>query len=176
MSIYVNSCIALNDYSTNPCGTKEMGRVRAVAFVKKTSTIADPTSDSEWNALVTAGNAILIPRVRGTYDGGVDVESAGFADESTEFTGKNHQIQYFDPNFNKNNRDFYNELRKASKDFKIWFVSESFLYEVKTTPMISAKYPMTENVTDQITFDVMVKWSDENLPVIYTKPTTFFGN
>jgi hypothetical protein len=176
MSIYVNSCIALNDYSNNPCGTKEMGRVRALAFVKKTSTIADPTDDADWNALVTSGACILVPRVRGTYDGGVDVESAGFSDEATEFTGKNHQIQFFDPNFNANNRDFYNELRKASKDFKVWFVTETKLWEVETTPMISAKIPVTENVTDQVTFDVMIKWADDNLPLIYTKPASFFGN
>lgn len=173
MSIYVNSCITLGNYNLNPCGDKELGRIRSIALVKKTSTIADPTDNAEWVALQTAGNCILIPRVRGTYDGGVDTESTGFGEDATEYTGRNHQVQYFDPNLSQNNKSFYEVLRKASKDFRLWYATESKIWEVQVPIQLSAKSPITENLTDQIVWDVMIKWADENLPNIYDKPTFF---
>jgi hypothetical protein len=173
MSIY-NNCVEQGVYSVNECDSKEGSRVRGIIYLKKTATIVDPSDASEWEALIASDDAILIPRVRGTYDGGTDSEGSGFGDEATEFTGRIHTINYFDPNLNKNNSDWYNTFRKNAKNYRMFYKTESLIWEVKAPVSVSAKVPKTENTQDQVTYEVMVKWSYEDMPVQYDAPVDLF--
>lgn len=169
MSIYAN-CVEQGVYTVNQCDVKEGARVRTIRLLDKTESISDPSDSAEWDSLVTAGKAIVIPRVRGNYDGGAVSESAGFGDEATEFTGRIHTLTYFDPNLSKDNTDYYNKLTKNSKNYKLFYETESLIWETASTPAISAKSAVSENTTDQVTYEVMVKWSNENMPVQYDRP------
>ena len=62
MSIYTD-CQAIPDYVADDCGNIENGRVRHLILKKKTATITDPSSASEWNALIASGDALVIKNV-----------------------------------------------------------------------------------------------------------------
>jgi hypothetical protein len=174
MSVYDN-CVEQGVYEVLACLPKELGRVRSVAFVNKNSVILDPTDASEWNALIASGDAIIIPQVRGNYDGGAVSESAGFGDEATEFTGRIHTLNYFDPNLKQNNVDYYNKFTKNAKNYILWYRTETQIWNTNAPLALSAKVAVTENTTDVVTFEVMTKWTNEDIPVPYEAPVGIFN-
>jgi hypothetical protein len=174
MSVYDN-CVEQGVYEVLACLPKELGRVRSVAFVNKNSTILDPTDASEWNALIASGDAIIIPQVRGNYDGGAVSEGAGFGDEATEFTGRIHTLNYFDPNTTQNNEVWYNNFTKNAKNYVLWYRTETKIYNTDAPLSLSAKEAITENTTDVVTYEVMCKWTNENMAISYPAPAGIFN-
>src|SRR6187549_2052815 len=121
---YPTGCDALiPDHFCDPCETIEQGRIRSAAFIKDTFAFSDPTNPTEWTTGINAGDIIIIPQTKGTFDGGAEVESPGYGDQSTRLTGYNFQLQYQDPNY-RQNCNFYNTL-KNSRAYKVAYRTET---------------------------------------------------
>jgi hypothetical protein len=172
MSIYTD-CQAIPDYVADDCGNIENGRVRHLILKKKTATITDPSNASEWNALIASGDALVIKNVRGSYDGGVVVESTGFGDNSAQLTGRNHVLTYMDYTV-KNNVSFYNEFAMASNNYNVYFATESLIWGQTKGIQLASTLPITDNLQEGINFNVTVKWAEMEMPTPYTSPSTLF--
>ena len=173
MSTQYTGCLTLTDYDDNDCGDIELGRIRAVAFVKKTAAVTNPSSDAVWSALVAAKNAVVIRNVRGQSDGGSPVEGPGFGDTPSDLQGFNFTASYVDQN-TVPNVDFYNQLKKLAKTYRFWYVTETQIWETGAVPVIIPTIPKTENVADTVVTNVTVKWTKEDQPTPRTKPSTYF--
>ena len=75
---------------------------------------------------IEAGLIIIIPNVRGTYDGGASSKVTGFGDVKEKVIGKIHTVVFNDPN-HKENGPFYSALEDNCKQFVLGFRTASEL-------------------------------------------------
>lgn len=156
----------------DPCEAKEKGRVSSVAFIRTNFAFVDITDPNEWRAGIESGDIIVIPEVLGSFDGGAEVESAGYGRQSTNLTGYNFTLNYKDPNY-KGNAVFYNAI-KNSRAYRIYFVTETQGHLSENAVSIIPKNPVTENLTDDVVWDVTVKWAGADLPAPEDIPAGIF--
>lgn len=174
MSIYYPAGCDANipDHVCDPCEPIEQGRVRSMAFFKKSFSFIDPSNPVEWQTGFDNGDIILIPQTKGTFDGGAEVEAPGYGDQVTRLTGYNFQIQYQDPNY-KTNCNFYNAL-KASRDYKAAYRTSSQIHIIDATVQVIPKNPVTDDVNSEVVWDVLVKWSGADVPCPFDVPPGIF--
>lgn len=149
-------------YLCDACQEGENGRVSGVFFIKKGS-IADATPAnlillSWWEQKITAGDIIVIPSVRGTYDGGAKNTVTGFGRQSEKTTGKTHSVVFNDIN-HKGNDAFYESLERNHKDYIMGFVTETEL-RIGSKPLdaVEAKDAVEEDVSSKVVWNVTASW------------------
>lgn len=155
------------------CDVPENGRIGGVGFVQKGAPLLDPTDVQGWVDLVCNNLAIIIPNVRGTYDGGSPVEISGYGRQTTFRAGANHEVQYMHL-WQCENVAFYNSFMRLSKDYEFYFVTGSKLHKGGDNLYVNAQYPITDDPSGVIEFNVTVRWSQYNLPLCYEKPILVF--
>lgn len=164
----------IGDHSCDPCETIESAKVRSVGYIKSSYTFVDPTSPAEWNLAIANKNVIIIPFVNGTFDGGAEVTKDGYGDQVTKLTGYNFTAQYKDPNYRKN-AIFYNGI-KTSLSYKFFYRTSSQTHITNNTVQVIPKNPVTAAATDDVVWDVTVKWADTDLPVPHNTPAGIFDH
>jgi len=156
----------------NDCNVPEHGRVRSVAFIKKTFRFTDPSNPQEWRSGIIDGDIIIIPQVLGSYNGGEPVEGPGYGDTISKITGYNFELAFKDPNYT-DNAGFYNAI-KRNHIWLIAFRSETLTHMSTNTISIVPKNPITENLNDEVVWDVIVKFSQADLPEPFPTPDGIF--
>lgn len=170
---YPSGCDAVvGDHYCNPCDAIEHGRIRSVAYIKTDFEFSDPTDPNEWIAGIQAKDIIIIPEVNGSFDGGSEVEGPGYGDQQTKLVGYNFQLTFNDPNY-KNNADFYNAI-KRSRNYRLAFRTETQTHITTNAVSIVPKNPVTEDLTSEVVWNVLNKWSEGDLPVPYDTPEGIF--
>ena len=154
------------------CDDPEGGRVRSIAYVKKSRIFADLSNPVEWQNAIAAKDVIIIPEVNGTFDGGAEQTGDGYGDQQTKLLGYNFTLNYKDPNYKQNAR-FYNELLK-SRNYYIVYRTETQVHSSDVTVQVIPKNPVTANTTDEVTWDVTVQWSSGSLPEPQDEPGGIF--
>lgn len=172
MSTYTD-CIELNDYDNDPCGVREMSRVRHLIYVNKSASVSDPSDSAAWAALEASGDAKIIRNINGTYDGGAPVEGAGFGEAISEQYGIVHSLVYQDPRAVQN-IDFYNNLKKVAQNYKLFFATETKIWKVDATLYASPKAPITNDLSQIVSIETTLKWSYKDLPVTFDRPVGLF--
>ena len=171
---YPSGCAtAIPNHYCNPCETPEHGRVRSVAYIASDFEFTDPSDPSEWQAGILAKKIILIPEVNGSFDGGSEVETPGYGDQQTKLVGYNFQLTYNDPNY-KLNADFYNAL-KLSRNYRLVYRTETQVHLTQNTVQAIPKNPVAEDLTSEVGWNVLVKWSEGVLPIPYDMPAGIFN-
>lgn len=161
----------VGEHYCNPCDEIEHARVRSVGFIKSTA-FTDPSDPTEWEAAVATGDITVIPEVTGTFNGGDPVESAGYGDQATKITGYNFELAFKDPSY-ANNAAFYNAL-KRSRGYRVAFRTENYIHISTNTVTVIPKNPISENLTDEVVWDVLVKFSQGDLPEPFATPPGIF--
>lgn len=170
---YPQGCVAeVGEHFCSNCPEPEHARVRSVAFIANDFQFTDPSSPAEWNAGILAKKIIIIPEVNGSFDGGSEVEGPGYGDQSSKLTGYNYVLTYNDPTY-KQNADFYNAI-KNSQNFKFAYRSESLIHMVEVPVSVIPKNPIVEDIAAEVVWNVLVKWSDGDLPIPYDAPAGIF--
>jgi hypothetical protein len=170
---YPSGCEAeIGDHYCNPCDEPEGGRVRGIAFIASDFAFTDPSSTTEWRNGILAKQIIIIPETNGTFDGGAEVEGPGYGDQATKLTGYNFSLTYNDPNY-KLNADFYNAL-KRSRNWKLAYKTESLVHLTQNTVSVVPKNPVTDDISSEVVWNVLVKWSEGDLPIPYDEPASIF--
>jgi hypothetical protein len=182
MSIYypTSSCGggAIPDYYCNPCldsSVIEYGRVRSIALIKNTyiaTILANPTSSSVWATAVSAGNAIVLYKTQGSYDGGTTAELTGYGDSITYNGNTTHTLIFKDP-FSADNCDFYNAIRNST-DYTIAFRTSSKLWFAEKPVTFTPKNVVADDISTPMAWEVTCKWTNANSPCGYTTPTGIF--
>jgi hypothetical protein len=165
--------VLVPDHVCDPCEARENARVSSVAFIKNSFVFEDPTSPTEWQAGLEAGDIIVIPQVNGTFDGGSEVETPGFGRQSTSLTGFNFSSNFKDPDY-KTNGAFYNAI-KNSRDYKYAFVTSSQLHISENAVTVIPKNPIVDDTAGVVVWDVTVKWGGGDLVEPQDVPPGIFG-
>ncbi len=162
MSVYYPgaSCESeVPEHICNPCAEFEKGRVRAAAFIHKdyVATIkAAPDDTVAWQTGIEAKLIRIIPEISGTSNGGEKVSGAGYGDVKEKVTGRNFIVSYKDPNY-KDNCNFYTEMEK-SRAWYFAYKTETLLHISDKAISIFANNPTSENVEDDVTWNVEATW------------------
>jgi len=178
MPLNYRRCVPESDlatYACDPCMDGEKGRVRGCAYIHK-SLKADLTkinleSKEWWETQIEAGLIRIIPKTRGTYDGGTVNPVDGFGSVKQKKVSKTHIVTVNDPNHTGND-EFYNALENAAEahDYYFAFITGKEL-RVATEPLdaVEAKDPIEEDVESLVLWQVINTWtqsgSKKNIPI-----------
>lgn len=170
---YPTGCDAeIPDHLCSNCPDIEHGRIRSAGYIKKSFEFADPSNPNEWRTGILNKDIIIIPAVNGTFDGGSEQEGDGYGDQQTKLLGYNFTSTYKDPNY-KQNAQFYNEIKK-SQNYRYFYRTETQVHITEEAVQAIPKNPVTANTTDEVTWEVTVKWSSGDLPIPYDMPDGTF--
>lgn len=162
------------DYYCSQCEPKEGARIRSSAFIRKDyfATMTDLSNPAQWNDGIDQKKIVVIPFTNGTFDGGAEVEGPGFGDQETELIGYNFTAVFNAPNY-KNNGDFWNNM-KRSNNWVYVYKTESQVHASDVTVSIIPKNPVEDATTGRVTWNVTVKWANEDVPVPVDEPAGIF--
>ncbi len=174
MSIYYPAGCdeAIANYTADCCPTKEGARIRHVWFQKTTYTFVDPTSQAEWETAVANGDVVIIPNVRGQFDGGTATKSEGFGDVVEEFESFEGLATFTDPNYLANVTN-YNALMK-SKTYKFGFCTETYGFVTDVAASFTPKMPVQSDIKQSVYGDIEVKFVQSDLLVPFVYPQDIF--
>jgi hypothetical protein len=170
MSTY--SCETIPSYNNIACNQSEMARVRSIVLVKNGVTIVDPSNEAEWIANAATGDAIIIREIRGNYDGGQTVESAGFGSQVVRVLNMNHTMTVTDPRA-IDNIGFWNVMKRQSQNYTVWLLTENYIWNTHGIPSIAPTMPIPEDITQEVNIVTALKWQFQDLPTPYAKPNTY---
>ena len=172
---YPSGCDAqIGDHTCNPCEIVEGSRIRSAGFIKKGFSFINPSNPVEWIAAIAAKNVIVIPFVNGSFDGGAEVLKDGFGDQVQKLTGYNFTAEFKDPNYYPNGA-FWNGI-KNSTQYKFFYRTATQIHLTAATVQVIPKNPVTTDPTDEVLWDITVKWADQNLPLPVPTPAGIFDN
>jgi hypothetical protein len=177
MPIVYKSCggAEIPAHLCNACTKPEKGGVRGVAYIEKSYLDAarlssglfeksDVESLEWWNTGVLNGNIIIIPKTRGTFDGGSPQTGSGFGDISEITTGKIFTLVANDPD-HKDNEAFYAALSDAPGAYYLAWRTDTELRISDAPVSIDAGDSTEEDINSQVTWAVTATWTQSRKTV-----------
>lgn len=174
-SIYGNCDIEVAPPICNPCANVELGGVRGIAFIHKDAVdkiLATPSASIQWALLIDQKQIFIIPETRGTFNGGEIITQPGFGNLATQKVGFNFSIEYDDPGY-KDNCAFYNLIMQTNA-YHIAFITETQIKISSVTVSITPTAPITEDITEQAVWHIVVDWQDKLQPCPSPMPDDVF--
>lgn len=175
MALVYKTCTTeygIPDYICDPCAEGEKGRVRSVMFIDKSlltaiAQIVEPATKPNvelktWvETQIEAGLIIVVPNVRGTYDGGNPSKVSGFGDVKEKIIGKTHTVVFNDPNHAENG-PFYSALEDNCKKFALAFRTETELRVASAVlETFEAKDPVEEDTESLVLWQGTAVWTQK---------------
>jgi len=172
MAIVYKKCVEdgnVPEYLCDPCVITEKGRVRGTAYIHKslkdvlegessTPGIKNVELKAWWETQILAGLIKVIPKTRGTYDGGTSNMITGYGDVSEIKSNKTHTLVFSDPN-HKGNDDFWQGMENVATDYLIAWRTETEL-RVANAPLdnIDAQDAVEEDINSDVRWQVTNTW------------------
>jgi hypothetical protein len=159
----------------NACTDPEQGGVRGVAYIEKSYVDAARTADglidklnvemlAWWNTGVLSGKIIIVPRTRGTFDGGSPVTGAGYGDIAEITTGKNFTLVANDPD-HKENEEFYSALANAPGAYHVAWRTNTELRISDKPVNIDPVDNTEEDISSQVFWAATATWQQSRKTV-----------
>jgi hypothetical protein len=151
-------------HTCKPCIKNEKGGVRGVAYIENdylelardaTSKLIEKTSVETlewWNTGILEGKIIVVPKTRGTFDGGSPQTGSGYGDVKEITIAKNFTLVANDPD-HKDNEEFYEALASSPGAYHVAWRTESEL-RISDTPV---NVDVVDNTEEDI--DSVVDWA-----------------
>ncbi len=171
--VYPSNCDEVDlAHQCDDCEDPELGRIRGIAFIKDDFAFSNAASYTEWFNGIASGDIIIVPFTRGSFDGGTPKEGTGYGDQATKYIGSDYSLTYFDPNY-AINRDFYNNIKRF-QNYKVAYKTETLVHITDKVCQVLPKAPVQDDITSEVVWEIMVKWSSQNEPTPYTAPDAIF--
>jgi len=159
----------------NGCIIPEQGGIRGAAYISTTylnneltpSGLIDRKNVETlkwWENGIESGDIFVIPRTRGTFDGGSSVTSAGFGDLSTFVTGKTFTLVVNDPD-HTDNEEFYAAIADAPGSYHVAWRTGSELRISEKPVNIDPVDAVEEDVNSQVVWTANITWDQRRKTV-----------
>jgi len=145
----------------DPCGPREHGRIRSIAFIKKGTKLSTPAVSTEWTAGIEAGNILVIPETTGTFDGGSPKEGKGYGNRKSTILGYDYVLNVSDPSY-IGNALFWDTI-KDSPEYLVAFRTETQVHISEEVVTIIPKNPVEEDVDSEVVWQAEIKWFQNKL-------------
>jgi hypothetical protein len=161
------------EFAEDICANEE-GRIIGVAFMRSDHTVTDPTSLTQWQNAIAAGEVVVIKNVRGAKPKSTPVQIDGYGRQKTKNVGREFTATYSHPDV-IGNEGFYNVANyDGSHSFwyytqgnKIWSTGDAIAN-------IDADTVVEEGLDTAIAWDVAISWADQDIPEAYDAPAGIF--
>jgi len=153
----------------------EHGRIGQGAFIKKSyvdQLLVDPETAATWDAGITAGDIVISPNLRGTYDGGAPVQVNGYGRVDQKTTGYKFTAQIHDPVY-ADNYDFYKSLA-GNSGLHFAFLTETQARITEVPVNVTPKDPITDVLDDAVEWVSDITWSFKFPAKPFTAPQSVF--
>ena|SRR3990167_8966295 len=171
LTMYYPGCGAIAPPTCSDCPPKELGGIRSVWFQKESFAFSDITDPTEWAAAICSGDIYILPKTRGSLEMAEQVET-GFGDIPQELNSYDFTLNFFDPNL-IGSCTFYNDIKRSSQ-FLVGWRTESKIWMSTRQVLIVPKMPIAEDIKSRVLYNVMVKFSQEDLPCPLAIPVGTF--
>jgi len=171
MSIYYPSCNPIDPPVCSDCPEKEAAGVRSVFLKKKSYSFVDITDPAEWAAAICSEDVYVFPYTRGSLEMAESL-SAGFGDTLQDLDSYEFTLNTFEPNY-LDNCDFWNSIKK-SKDFQVGWRTATKIYMSDVTTLIIPKAPIAEDLKAKVVWNIIFKFTQEDLPCPLDMPVGTF--
>lgn len=151
---------------------REYARVRSGAFVRKSyydTLKANPTDATKWQDGITAGDIIVVPETRGSYDPGDPKELKGYGDRKSSYGPRTMKLAFADPTYAENYA-FYNEISSRTDLIPI-FRTSGLIHFFDKVASIKAKDPVADDLEEEIVWQVECEVVSSNLPSKHSAAT-----
>jgi len=164
---------AIPAHLCNPCIETEAGGVRGAAYIQESYIPRDENEVIDgsivetlewWNTGITTGKIIVIPKTRGTFDGGSPITGSGYGDVAEIVTGKTFTLVVNDPD-HKENEAFYAALGNATGSYNVAWRTNTELRISDKTVNIDAVDNTEEDVNSKVEWTATVTWSQKRKTV-----------
>lgn len=174
MSIWYPDCAndIVASYLANCCPTKEGAGIRHVWVQKDSFSFIDPTDPTEWETAIAAGDILIIPNVRGSFDGGNATKSEGFGDVLEEFESYEGTANFTDRNY-LDNVEGYDALMKSS-NYRFGMCTQTKGYLTDVAAGYVPKMEIVEDKKQSVYGKTEVKFVQTGLLRPFTYPTQIF--
>lgn len=177
MSIYypgAEACAsATPSYTMNCCPSKELARVRHIAWISDVVPLSfDPTDANDWTTYIESGDIFVVADTRGETDGGTWAESDGFGDTVTELEGWTEVITYTDRNY-LDNASNYNAIA-ASKNYRVAFFTETRGFISDKPATYKPGRPINGDAKQAVYGVIQVSYTQKLAPIPFIYPQTIF--
>ena len=157
----------------NPCIDFERGRVRSVSFVEDSLfTITDSglinkaqvEMPSFWEEGIENEKVHVIPKTRGTFDGGSAVTAPGHGDVKEIVTGKTFTLVFNDPD-HRENEVFYAAIANAPGVYRVAWRTDTELRISGATVSIDPVDNTEDDPDSAVEWACTVTWSQKRKTV-----------
>lgn len=174
---YSDSCNTIVPaHSCDPCGPKESGKIGSAAWVRKdyySTLAANPENASLWIAGQESGAIIVIPETSGgELADPSPIEGKGYGRQKIRITGFDYTATIYDPSYAEN-CDHYNALL-LSNNYHFVYVTSSKLHITQVPVTIIPTAPVLDDVTSEVDWKVVVRWSYNQHPCPVDIPAGVF--
>ena len=154
------------------CLDIERGGIRGSAFVRKGFIPRDEAgyidavvaSSNWWYEGVLRGAIHVIPKTRGTFDGGSSVTVPGYG-KIDEFTSRKRYSAVINEPEHRGNWLYYAELSGRRGEYHFAFITESELRMSDTPVNIDVRDPVEEDIDSCVAWTCSVSWTQDRLTV-----------
>lgn len=164
--------VLASNHQCDPCAALEAARVRSVALVATSWVFNDPTSPTEWQNGIDAGQIIIIPETSGDFDGGTAKTITGFGDTPEQNLTYSFKLTYRDPNYSANS-PFYDSL-KFSRYWRVAFRTDTLLHIADKPAVFKPKAPVADDLQGIVIWEVECDWISKFLPPPTAIPAGIF--
>lgn len=168
-TIDAHVCSTCDDYAI------EHGRIRRGAWVSSSvydTIIGDPTDPTAWTDAITAGTVVILPELRGTYDGGTPKLVTGYGDRKEKYLGSDFKASIIDPIYKENYAHYRSLVGKTTWHFA--YLTETQVHITGVPVTVAPKNPITENVDDEVTWQSDISWFEYFPPQPFDAPMEVF--
>jgi hypothetical protein len=144
---------------------REFARTRSSGFIKESflpTLLATPITASVWEAAITAGNIIMIPKTSGSADPGSPKELKGYGDRPKSYGPRLQKLSFNDPDYLANYH-FYNEISDRT-DLVPFYRTSSLVHIYDKPASIIASDPAADDLEEEIVWNVVCEVISKNLP------------
>lgn len=146
----------------------EFGRARSAGYIKKAylpTLLSNPIDPVLWTDGIAAKNVIMIPETSGSYDPGTPKELPGFGDRKVSYGARTMTLNFKDPDYYENYA-FWNEISRRI-DLVPFFRTSNLVHIFDSVATIVASDPVTEDIEDQVLWNVVNTVVSGNLPTLH---------
>lgn len=173
MAIIIKTCLpdgAIPEYICSLCYDVEDGGLRGAAYIHKSLkpviTQTNVESREWWENNISSGLILIIPKTRGTFDGGAKQTVTGFGDEKELVTKKIFTAVVNDRNY-KGNVDFYEMLENNFSNYLFCFRTGSILYIASNAITgIEVKNNVEEDTASMVLWQATITWEQKRPKMI----------
>jgi hypothetical protein len=170
---------SLLDHVLVTCDEYKLGGSPAIIVGKCGSTLVDPESEAEINALLLSGDAKLVQNVRFSVPAGspITVDSPVGCGTSIRIN-EDRTATIFDGNVTGGTNLFYNDLNQKKIAWVLAYLCDSntTLYINPNQGItVSANFILPEQNNELQRYEVTLSWRDKQIPTQYDAPPGVFN-